>query len=124
MPDTHPFKYHPGQRVEATESGGLEIAQDSKNNVMSSKEWPCHYDGCDSIYGRHQEVKRHIREKHAILPKCIICGNTWTRPEKIRKHLLSKHRRHFTEEERQEICHLRGLNDTIDFLKKWEITRL
>jgi Zinc finger, C2H2 type len=124
---THSFEHHSGQRVEVPEFGEFqfsEITQDFKNNEMDSKEWPCHYDGCDKSYGRRQEVIRHIREKHAILPKCSICGIELTRAEKIRKHLLFKHRRYFTKEERQEISFLRGLDNTIDFLKKWEITRL
>ena len=129
MPGTHSFEHHPGQRVEVPEFGEfqsseIEITQDSENNEMDSKEWPCHYDGCDKSYGRRQEVIRHIREKHTILPKCSICGIELTRPEKIRKHLLFKHRRYFTKEGRQEIRSLRGLDNTIDFLKKWEITRL
>jgi hypothetical protein len=65
-----------------------------------------------------------MRDRHEISPKCFICGIKWTRAEKIREHLLSKHRHHFTEDERQEIRHLRGLNNTIEFLEKLEITRL
>ena len=130
VPGTYPFEDHLGQRDEVPEFGEfqsiseIEIAQDSKNNVTESKEWPCPYEGCEKRrYGRHQEVRRHIREKHAILPKCLICGIKWTRAEKIRKHILLEHRQHFTKKERQEICDLRGLDNTIDFLKKWEITR-
>jgi hypothetical protein len=130
MPNTHSessFELHPGQRIEAPEIGEsqwipeIEIVQSPKNSVMGSKEWPCQHDGCDKSYGRRPEVRRHIREKHETLPKCFICGIKWTRAEKIRKHLIYQHRDHFTEEERQEIGHLRGLNNTIDFLKRWEL---
>ena len=75
-------------------------------------------------YGRRQETLRHMRDKHEISRKCFICGIKWTRPEKIREHLLSKHRPHFTEEERQKILRLRGLNNTIESLERLEIIRL
>jgi hypothetical protein len=133
MSDTYPessFEHHTGQIVEAPGLGKFQwipeiiIAQSSENSVMGSKEWPCQHDGCDKSYGRRPEVRRHVREKHEILRKCFICGVKWARAEKIRKHLICKHRDHFTEEERQEIGRLRGLNNTIDFLKKLEITKI
>jgi hypothetical protein len=116
LPGIHPF--------EAPGNLEIEIAQNSKNRVMSSKEWPCHHDGCNKTYGRPQEVKRHMRDKHAITPpKCFICEIKWTRAAEIRKHLLSKHGDHFTEEERQEILQLQGSNKTIDFLERLKMTR-
>jgi hypothetical protein len=41
----------------------------------------------------------------------------------IRKHLLFKHRHHFTEEELREIRQLQGLNNTIELLKRLEISK-
>ena len=84
-------------------------------------EWRCHYDGCGKGYGRRQEVRRHIRDKHEIPRRCFICGIKWTRADKIRNHLIFGHRSYFTEEERQEIGRLKGLNNTADFLEKWSI---
>jgi len=137
IPGTHPnspFEHHPDQRVdpvEAPESNGFQrtpamgTAQGSRVRlVMGSKEWPCDRDGCNKIYGRPQDVRRHVREKHEILPECLICGIKWTRAEKIRRHLIKNHRDHFTKKQRQQIRHLQSLKNTIDFLKKWEITKL
>jgi hypothetical protein len=127
LPGARPFEHHPGQRADAPEFGEfqwipeIKFAQSSKNRVKGFKEWPCHHNGCNESYRRRQEVIRHIRDKHEIPPKCFICGIKWTRAEKIRKHLISRHRDHFKEEERQEIRRLRGLNNTIEFLKKLEI---
>jgi hypothetical protein len=129
IPGTHPnspIEHHPDQRVEAPESSGFQripemgTAQGSNLRIrlIGSKEWPCDRDGCNKSYGRPQEVRRHVREKHGILPECPICDIKWTRAEKIRTHLIKEHRDHFTKEERQRICHLQGLNNTIDFLNE------
>lgn len=128
-PVAHPVSLLNTEKVEAPEFGrfqlipGIEIAQSSKNRAVGPK-WSCPYDGCDKGYRRPQDVRRHIRDKHKNPFKCLICGIKWTRSEKIRKHLVSKHRNHFTEEECQEIGLIEGLNSTIDFLKKWEVTKL
>jgi hypothetical protein len=100
------------------------IARSSKNGTKGSKQWKCPHDGCNKSYGRRQEARRHMRDKHEVSPKCFICGIKWTRSAKIKEHLLSKHRHHFTEEERREIQRLRGLNNMIDLLERLEITRL
>ncbi|KAN0124447.1 hypothetical protein V8E52_002096 [Russula decolorans] len=102
----------------------METARGSRIKLIDSKEWTCDHDGCNKSYGRPQDVRRHVREKHGILPECPICGIKWARAEKIRKHLIKKHRNQFTKEERQQIRHLQRLNNTIDFLREWETTRL
>ena len=128
MSGTHPFEHCPDRRVQAPEFGEFQwipergIARSSKNRIRGSKKWPCDHGGCDKRYGRRQEAIRHMRDKHGVSPKCFICGFKWTRAEKIKGHLLSKHQHHFTEEERQEIYHLRGQNNTIDLLERLEIT--
>lgn len=134
VPGTHPnspFECHPDQRVEAPEFGGFQRIPEMENAqgtrirlVPSSKEWPCDRDDCNKIYRRPQDVRRHVREKHEILPKCLVCGVEWTRAEKIRRHLIKRHRNHFTKEERQQIRQLQSLNSTTDFLKEWERRRL
>jgi hypothetical protein len=129
MPGTHPFEHYPDRGVEAPEFGEFQwipemgIARSSKNRIKGSKQWKCHHDGCNKSYGRRQEAIRHARDKHEVSRKCFICGIKWTRPEKIREHLLSKHRHRFTVEERREIHHLRGLNNTIDLLERLEIIK-
>jgi hypothetical protein len=121
QPGTHPFQHHPDRKAEAPEFGWIpemESMPSSKNRIMGSKNWPCHHDGCNKSYGQCQEAIRHMRDKHEISHKCFICGIKWTRAEKIKKHLLSRHQNHFIEEERQEIRDLQGLNNTINFLER------
>ena len=129
MPDTHsepPFGHHPDQEVEGPEFGEsqripeIEIAPSSKNEVMRSKRWPCPRSGCDKSYGRPRDVERHIKEGHEILlaPTCFVCGMRWTRAENIKKHLISKHRDHFAEEQRRKIRRSRGLNNMVDLLER------
>ena len=132
IPDTHPnslFEHHPGQEFEDPESSRsqripeIEIALGPRSGSINSKTWPCDRDGCNKNYGRRQELRRHVRERHGILPKCLICGIKWSRAVNIREHLIKKHRGHFTKKECQEIHDLKGLNNTIKFLKKWQSTR-
>ena len=128
MQGTHakwPFEYPPSKRVgEFQRIPGFEIAQGGENRLMGPKKWPCHYDDCNKSYRRRQEIIRHIKDRHEIPSKCFICDFKWTRAVNIRKHLVFKHRDSFTEEERQEIGLLKGLNNTVDFLEKWRLTRL
>ncbi|KAH9978187.1 hypothetical protein BGW80DRAFT_1540207 [Lactifluus volemus] len=83
----------------------------------ASPEWHC--GACrDKKYGRAQDLKRHIRDKHQLPQECPFCRIKWTRPEKIRKHLIAFHRGLFTEAIEGEISHLRGQKNTIRFLKR------
>jgi len=67
---------------------------------------------------RSQDLRRHTRDKHQTPHKCPFCDTKWTRPEKIRGHLTTKHEDHFTEEELREVRGLRGLNDTVRYVAK------
>lgn len=83
----------------------------------ASLEWHCGV--CrDKKYGRAQDLKRHIRDKHQLPQECPLCRIKWTRPEKIKKHLITYHRGLFTEAIEGEISHLRGQKNTIRFLKR------
>ena len=62
---------------------------------------------------------RHIRDKHNQKRKCPFCRTRWTRPERIRTHVLKSHRSILSENEQDEICHLRGIDDTIRFLAQY-----
>ena len=59
---------------------------------------------------------RHTRDKHGHRRKCPFCRTIWTRPERIRSHVLKSHRNLLSDNEQEEIGHLRGLNNTIRFL--------
>ena len=130
VPGAHPFETRLDRKVEAPELGEFQwslemgVARSSEDRVMGSKEWPCLHDGCNKRYRRRQEAVRHMRDKHEIPHLCFICETKWTRPEKLKEHLLSRHCDHFTEEERQEIRHLHGLINTIDVLERLEIAIL
>lgn len=91
-------------------------AQGDKNGGRGPKNWLCSYGDCNKKYRRLQELRRHTADKHEVPSKCLFCDYTWSRPERMRRHLIYQHRHHFTEEERQEIRGLRGRRDTIGFL--------
>ena len=130
VPGAHPFEPRLDRKVEAPDFGIFQwipemgVAQSSEDTMMGSKLWPCPHDGCNKRYRRRQEAVRHMRDKHEIPHQCFICGTKWTRPEKIREHLLSRHWDNFTEEERQEIRHLHGLISKIDVLERLGIAML
>ncbi|KAI0250571.1 hypothetical protein BJV78DRAFT_554760 [Lactifluus subvellereus] len=75
---------------------------------------------CGKQYRRAQELKRHKRDKHEQLRKCPFCRTEWSRPEKIRAHIITDHADHFNEKEHHEIRRLRGRTDTIHFLTECE----
>jgi hypothetical protein len=62
---------------------------------------------------------RHIRDKHNQKRKCPFCRTKWTRPERIRTHVLKSHRSLLSENDQDEIYHLRGIDDTIRFLAQY-----
>ncbi|KAH9984003.1 hypothetical protein BJV77DRAFT_966436 [Russula vinacea] len=66
MPGTHPFEHYPDRGVEAPEFVEFqwipEMGIARKNRIRDSKQWKCHYDGCNKSYGRRQEAKRHMRD--------------------------------------------------------------
>jgi len=89
-----------------------------KYDGRGPEEWLCPEDDCKKTYRRSQDLRRHTRDKHQTPHKCPFCDTKWTRPEKIRGHLTTKHEDHFTEEELREVRGLRGWNDTVRFIAK------
>jgi len=53
---------------------------------------------CNIVFGRIQEYKRHIRDKHTERRRCPFCDFQWSRPNIIKVHLISKHAQRFTAE--------------------------
>jgi len=134
MMGTHPVSPIPGQHhweqvIEAV--GFTDSQQVPETRVMQNvehggkrpKEWVCNHSGCDKRYQRKQELKRHTKDKHEDPENCPFCCFTWTRPDRMGRHLLYLHLRHFTKEERREICGLRGREDMIGFLAKCQSAR-
>jgi len=93
-------------------------AKGSNHVKKAPKEWSCRHGDCDKKYLRRQELIRHGRDNHDVARKCPFCDHKWTRADKIRAHLTTRHKDRFTEEELRELDVLQGLADTIGFLKK------
>jgi Zinc finger, C2H2 type len=116
------FQPHPDPIADALERIGpqrdpeISSVQGPRNRGTGSK--GCPYVNCDKGYGRPQDLKRHIRDKHRIPPRCPFCGIESTRAENIRKHLIVQHGDRFSSEERRDICRLQGWEATIGFLEK------
>ena len=99
-------------------------AQNVKRRRSRSKEWPCTHSGCDKKYSRRQEQRRHIADKHEDPRSCPFCDFEWTRPVRIRSHLIGRHQHLLTEQGRRKIHGLRGLKATIGFLEICSATGL
>jgi hypothetical protein len=130
-PSAHPIslsRHYRDQVSETLEPTGSQrlpqtgIAQGPGHYGRASPKWYCSA-CCDKKYRRAQELKRHIRDKHRLPQKCPFCHTQWTRPERIKAHLINDHSDRFTEEAQGDIRHLRGQKDTIRFLEKYGATR-
>lgn len=75
-----------------------------------------HCTHCNKAYQRPQDLKRHTRDKHFRQRKCPFCCTRWSRPERIRVHLIKKHASRLTQDQQREVRSLRGRLDTIHFL--------
>ncbi len=51
----------------------------------------CLYKDCKATFGRLQERKRHVTDVHKPLHRCPFCLYEWSRPDKIKTHLMTKH---------------------------------
>ncbi|KAI9453733.1 hypothetical protein F5148DRAFT_458369 [Russula earlei] len=74
---------------------------------------------CKKDFGRPQERKRHIKDVHNSPRKCPFCDIKWKRCDKIKAHLLAKHRERFIPE---IVEGLRGrdLTEFLDHLTEME----
>ncbi|KAN0127199.1 hypothetical protein V8E53_015005 [Lactarius tabidus] len=91
-------------------------AWNSKNR-SEAPEGLHHCTKCNKAYQRRQDLKRHYREKHIRQRKCPFCCTRWSRPERIRVHLVKKHESRLTNDQQREIRSLRSRDDTIHFLE-------
>ncbi|KAN0130384.1 hypothetical protein V8E53_011785 [Lactarius tabidus] len=57
----------------------------------ASSRWHCVYDDCEATFGRHQELKRHLIGVHTPWRRCPFCSYEWSRPNKIKTHLMENH---------------------------------
>ena len=63
---------------------------------------------CNKDFGRMQELKRHLNEKHTPRRRCPFCDVPWTRPNGMKAHLMGRHVERFTAPMLEAINALRG----------------
>ncbi|KAH9059536.1 hypothetical protein EDB87DRAFT_764151 [Lactarius vividus] len=103
---------------EARQDPVLERAWKSESRSRAPR-GVCHCTDCGKIYQRPQELKRHTRDKHELQRTCPFCCTRWSRPERIRAHLMKEHESCLTKDQQQQIRLLRGRDDTVHFLEKY-----
>lgn len=87
-------------------------------NKGSRKQNNC--DVCGKRFGRLQELRRHIKDKHEPPRACPFCDFTWTRPGRMRTHLQTCHNERLTKEDVEELRNLQGWHPTAHFIEKWD----
>jgi len=102
------------QQDQHADAGSISDSKDENKEIW--EQYRC--ENCGRQYRRAQELRRHTRDKHEQQPQCPFCYATWSRPEKIRAHLITEHGDRFTEEQNQELHDLRGRRKTIHFIAK------
>lgn len=68
----------------------------------------CFYEDCEATFGRPQERKRHVIDVHTLRRQCPFCLYAWSRPDKIRAHLMKNHQDELPQEVLNEIRAKRG----------------
>jgi hypothetical protein len=63
---------------------------------------------CKKDFGRAQELKRHVKDKHGPRRRCPFCDFIWIRPSNIKAHLMAEHAEGFTAEMLEVFKALRG----------------
>jgi len=94
--------------------------KDERHDTDSSEQHCCN--DCGKQYRRVQELRRHTRDKHEQQRRCPFCHITWSRPVKIRAHLMTEHGELLIDEAKQELLGLRGWRKTIRFLARCATT--
>lgn len=62
----------------------------------------------NTSFTRIQDLNRHIRDVHGPRRRCPFCDFQWTRPDKIKTHIVTDHWDIFTPELLGDIRGLRG----------------
>lgn len=77
---------------------------------MATGEARPHCAQCNKVFGRVQELKRHMRDKHMDRGRCPFRLFNWTRPDKIKAHIVTHHAERFTAEILEGVKGLCGQN--------------
>jgi len=74
---------------------------------------------CNESFGRVQELIRHQKDRHEERRQCLFCHKfKWTRPIRVKAHLIAKHKENFTAERLDELKNLRG-QSIVAFLERY-----
>ena len=57
----------------------------------TSGRFHCVHKDCKATFKRLQERKRHLIDVHTPRRRCPFCPRVWSRPDKIKTHLMEKH---------------------------------
>jgi hypothetical protein len=71
---------------------------------------------CNKSIAQLQGLRRHLRDNHIPQQRCPFCDFKWSRPERIRTHLMVNHTEQCTTEMQEKITSLRGRRDTEELL--------
>ena len=61
---------------------------------MSRNKFKCDENGCSQSFSRIWNLNRHKQRKHintGFSENCLLCGETFTEPDKLQKHLIINH---------------------------------
>lgn len=94
------------------------IADDQRRTMSGGKVRPV-CANCNIVFGRIQEYKRHIRDKHTDRRRCPFCDFQWSRSNIIKVHLVLKHAERFTAEILEGFKGLRGRH-VIEFVDAYD----
>ncbi|KAH8990005.1 hypothetical protein EDB86DRAFT_1823012 [Lactarius hatsudake] len=79
---------------------------------------------CALEFGRPQEFKRHMEQVHQPQRQCPFnpCAYGWKRPDKIKAHIIDKHRSELCPEVFKNVSALRGKR-IVEFIDAYEFGR-
>jgi len=92
QPNSPPY----GTGVPFTVQDGTKPEDQRSRNVDGKVRPVCVY--CNKSFGRDQELQRHMKDIHTPRRQCPFCEVTWTRPDKIKAHIVADHADKFTAE--------------------------
>ncbi|KAH9961035.1 hypothetical protein BC827DRAFT_1155484 [Russula dissimulans] len=103
-------------KTEPDEAGGHSVIQssqvhDDRRTARDPELQPTACEPCSRSFKRKQEYKRHMKDVHIDndqKPQCPLCTFKWTRPDKIKTHIISAHKECLAPDILHEIDALRG----------------
>ncbi|GJJ07699.1 hypothetical protein Clacol_001904 [Clathrus columnatus] len=91
-------QHHAQQQLQQNQQQPLSHQRASGSGRSDTGAWPCLLDGCNKVFAREADLKRHQRttKSHSIpgsvvANPCPLCEATFTRSDAMRRHLKSRH---------------------------------